>query len=364
MTNFNFVMRIPAVALFSAIAIVCLTAPAGNAADPEPGIVSSEFIYQSAPFPECHASTIVETKAGLVAAWFGGSYEKHPDVGIWLSRQVAGRWTAPVEIANGIQHTTKRHPCWNPVLFQPQDGPLLLFYKAGPNPQQWWGMLTTSTDAGKTWDQPRRLPEGIDGPVKNKPIQLPGGDILCGSSTEYDGWRVHFERTSDYGKTWRRIGPINDAKTFNVIQPSILTYPDGRMQILCRSKESRIVQSWSKDGGETWGKLTATALPNPNSGTDAVTLADGRQLLVYNHTIRSGRKRSLLNVAVSSDGEDWKAALVLEDQKGEYSYPAVIQTADGLVHTTYTYQRKKVKHVTIDPGKLVLRNMPGGKWPK
>jgi len=338
--------------------------PAFANADDKAGVLVEEFIYDTASFPQCHASTIAETPTGLVAAWFGGTHEKNPDVGIWVSRKVDGAWTEPVEVADGVQYKGKRHPCWNPVLFQPKEGPLLLFYKVGPDPRTWWGMLTTSEDGGKTWDQPRRLPEEIDGPVKNKPIQLPDGDILCGSSTEYDGWRVHFERTSDNGKTWERIGPINDGKEFNAIQPSILTYADGRLQILCRSRENHITQSWSSDGGKTWSKMTATELPNPNSGTDAVTLADGRQLLIYNHTIRKGRGRGLLNVAVSEDGEHWKAALTLEDDKGEFSYPAVIQTADGLVHFTYTYQRRKVKHVVADPQKFVLRDVVDGKWPE
>jgi predicted neuraminidase len=343
-----------------------------SAGDVQPGIIESEFIFESAPFPSCHASTIEVTPSGLVAAWFGGSYEKHPDVGVWVSRREGAGWTAPVEVANGVQYVDgegqpHRHPCWNPVLFQPKRGPLLLFYKCGPDPESWWGMLTTSDDGGTTWKLPRRLPERIDGPVKNKPIQLASGEILCGSSTEYDGWRVHFERSSDLGRTWTRIGPINDATKFNAIQPSILTYADGRMQILCRSREGRVTESWSSDGGQTWSEMTATQLPNPSSGTDAVTLADGRQLLVYNHTVRGGpspRGREMLNVAVSEDGQTWFAALVLEKQKGEYSYPAVIQAPDGKVHTTYTWQRKKIKHVVIDPARLELRKIEAGTWPE
>ncbi len=343
---------------------------AASAAD-QPGIVKTEFIYNSASFPSCHASTIELAEKGLVTAWFGGSYEKHPDVGIWVSYEADGAWSPPVEVANGVQYVDgegkeHRHPCWNPVLFQPQAGPLMLFYKCGPDPQSWWGMLTTSDDSGRSWSVPRRLPEGIDGPVKNKPIQLDDGSILCGSSTEYDGWRVHFEKTSDLGRTWERIGPIHDASQFNAIQPSILTYADGRMQILCRTRENRISQSWSSDGGRTWSKMTATVLPNPSAGTDAVTLSDGRQLLVYNHTVRRGpspRGREMLNVALSEDGEKWFAALELEHQKGEYSYPAVIQTPDGLVHTTYTWQRKKIKHTVIDPAELTLREIKNGVWP-
>ncbi len=187
-----------------------------------PGLVKSEFIYETAPFPSCHASTIAETKSGLVAAWFGGTHERHPDVCIWVSRHADGTWTSPVEVANGVGFVTNRLPTWNPVLFQPKAGPLLLFYKVGPSPSAWWGMLTTSADEGKTWSEPSRLPDGILGPIKNKPVQLPDGDILCGSSTEgAGGWRVHFERTADLGGTWTTTPPLNDGREIGAIQPSI-----------------------------------------------------------------------------------------------------------------------------------------------
>lgn len=320
-----------------------------------------EFIYETAPFPQCHASTIVETKDGLVAAWFGGTRERNPDVGIWLSRHEVGKWTAPVEVANGVQTDGSRHPCWNPVLFQPKTGPLLLFYKVGPSPSSWWGMLRTSTDAGKTWSDATRLPNGILGPIKNKPVQLANGDILSPTSSEHDGWRVHFERSHDLGKTWAIIGPVNDGKEFGAIQPSILFHGGDRLQAVGRTKNGKIFQVWSEDAGKTWGKMSATPLPNPNSGTDAVTLRDGRHLLVYNHTTKG---RSPLNVAVSKDGKEWQAAAVLESEPGEYSYPAVIQAADGLVHIVHTWKRQRVKHVVLNPAKLELKAMPDGVWPK
>lgn len=281
------------------------------------GVVLSEFIYETAPFPQCHASTIAEGKQGLVAAWFGGTREKDPDVGVWLSRQVDRKWTAPIEVASGVQSDGTRHPCWNPVLFQPSSGPLLLFYKVGPDPQKWWGMLTRSDDGGRSWSQPERLPSPIIGPVKNKPIELAGGVILCPSSSEFDGWRVHFDRTTNLGRTWEQIGPIHDGKELGLIQPSILQHGGGNLQILCRSKGAgKIGESWSSDNGRTWSKPTLTELPNPNSGTDAVTMADGRHVLIYNHTSKG---RSPLNVAVSSDGKHWQGALLLENQPGEYS---------------------------------------------
>lgn len=314
-------------------------------------VIVEEFIYDEAPFPSCHASTIAETKSGLVAAWFGGIEERDPDVGIWLSRHTGDGWTDVVEVANGVQNETVRYPCWNPVLFQPKAGPLMLFYKVGPNPQEWWGMLITSEDGGNNWSESKRLPDGFLGPIKNKPIQLPDGSILCGSSTESNttGWLVYMERTSDLGKTWEKIGPLNDKYEYFAIQPTILTYPSGDLQILCRSQQKRITECWSYDGGQTWSKMRMTNLPNPDSGIDAVTLDNDYQLLVCNPTIRG---RSPLSVAVSKDGKEWKQILVLEDKPGEYSYPAVIQTADGLVHITYTWKREKNKHVVVDPAKL------------
>ena len=334
-------------------------------ATPGKGICeSAQLIYSldDKPTPECHASTIVETPDGFVAAWFAGTKEKHPDVGIRVARFDGTKWSESVEVANGIQSADQRFPCWNPVLFQPKTGPLMLFYKVGPSPSQWWGMLMTSGDHGKTWSKPRKLGEDpklgeqnkqLAGPVKNKPIQLSDGAILCPSSTEHVGWRVHFEVTRDLGKTWEVIGPINDASEFDAIQPSILTYPDGRMQVLCRSKQRVITTSWSADGGKTWSKITATELPNPNSGTDAVTLSDGRQLLVYNHTTRGGSfpsGRQMLNVATSTDGIVWQPILTLEKKdRSEFSYPAVIQASDGKVHITYTYNRESIKHVVLNP---------------
>jgi predicted neuraminidase len=329
----------------------------------QPGMLSSEFIFASerVPFAQCHASTLAETKERLIAAWFGGTAERNPDVGIWLARLEGGHWSAPVEVADGKQTDGSRYACWNPVLFQPRSGPLLLFYKVGPSPSKWWGMMLRSEDEGSKWSEPQRLPMGILGPIKNKPVQLANGGILCSSSTEQSGWRVHFERTEDLGKSWSATLPVNDGKEFGAIQPSILLHSDGRLEAIGRTKQGRIFEIWSEDQGKTWGKMKASSLPNPNSGIDAVTLRDSNQLVIYNHTTKG---RSPLNVAVSADGQAWNAALVLESAAGEYSYPAVIQTSDGLVHISYTWKRLRIKHVVVDPIRLKLRPIVNGVWPQ
>lgn len=337
--------------------IVALMLPSlAQSDEQEPGkalsgaIIKAEFLYDQAPFPSCHASTIVETtNQTLVAAWFGGTAESAPDVGIYLSRYERGHWTAPVEVADGVLSIQQRYPCYNPVLFQPKRGPLMLFYKVGPGPQKWWGMLMTSKDQGRTWTRPWRLPEGILGPIKNKPIQLADGSILCPSSTEAPSWRIKFERTADLGHTWTSTEPLNDGKEIGAIQPSVLSLGPSHLHALGRTQQGRIFSIDSTDGGQTWGTMKLTQIPNPNSGIDATKLQDGRFLLVYNATEQG---RTPLNVALSSDSYTWHSLLALEDTPGEYSYPAVIQTHDGKIHITYTWNRKRIRHIVLDPHSL------------
>ncbi len=327
---------------------------------------ASEFVFDSAPFASAHASTIVETADGFVAAWFGGTREGAADVGIWLSRRVKGAWTPPIEVATGAQADGMRHPCWNPVLFEMPNRLLMLFYKVGPTPQRWWGMVRASRDRGVTWSDARRLPDGILGPIKNKPVRLSDGAVVAPSSTESPErpnlWRVHFEHTVDAGVSWTATEPLVSAEgtRIDAIQPSLLVHPGGRLQAVGRTRSLRLFETWSADGGRTWTSLLLNALPNPNAGIDAVTLRDGRHLLVYNHTSQG---RTPLNVSLSRDGTTWEAALVLEKEPGEYSYPAVIQTSDGLVHVTYTWRRQLIKHVVIDPTSLRSVPMRDGKWP-
>ena len=323
----------------------------------------TEIVNERASYPQCHASTIAEAAPGqLVAAWFGGTRERAPDVGIWVARRGTSGWLDAVEVASGLQPDGSRHPTWNPVLFQAPRGPLVLFYKVGPSPREWWGMMTSSSDRGRTWSSPRRLPDGILGPIKNKPLALSDGTWVSPSSTESEssGWNVRFELTRDGGNEWDVVGPVaRGADELEAIQPSLFVHPGGRLQAVCRTRNGVLAATWSEDRGRTWSPLAKTTLPNPNSGTDGITLADGRHLLVYNHSTlppgkKSGGLRHPLNVALSADGVQWTMVLTLEDQPmpDGYAYPTVIQAADGLVHVTYTWNRQRIKHVVIDPTEL------------
>jgi predicted neuraminidase len=337
----------------SALAVSLLAAL--QAASTHPAVRRWEFIYTSASFTSAHASTIAETGDGLAAAWFGGSREGADDVAIWLSRMVDGKWTPPVSVADGVQPDGTRHPCWNPVLAPWPDGSLRLFYKVGPSPATWWGMVSVSRDGGRSWTAGQRLPNGIIGPVKNKPVWLADGTVISPSSTEspdpVSRWRIHFELSADSGRSWTRTAPpeLPDRPEPQAIQPTILLHRNGALQALGRTRSGFIFESWSLNRGKHWGPVTLTKFPNPNSGIDAVSLRDGRQLLVYNH---SPRGRSQLFVALSHDGRDWRPALELETEGGEYSYPAVIQARDGTVHITYTWNRNHIMYVALDPRTL------------
>jgi predicted neuraminidase len=307
------------------------------------------FIFEKAPFARCHASTIVEAEPGrFLAAWFGGKDEGATDVKIWMARFDGKEWSAPEPGAE-----EPGFPCWNPVLFRSSSKTLFLFYKAGPGPMGWSAYVRRSTDAGKTWDKAQQLPAGLLGPIKNKPIQRADGAILAGTSVEsHRAWACWLERSTDDGQTWHRFGPITvPDHPYGIIQPTLLEKADKTLVALCRSRGvGFICRAESSDGGETWSPAKPTELPNPNSGIDGVRAANGDWFLAYNHT-KEGR--SPLNLARSTDdGKTWKMVATLEEETGEFSYPAIIQAGDGLLHVTYTWNRRHIKHVTFDPARL------------
>eukprot|EP00192_Tetraselmis_astigmatica_P002956 CAMPEP_0117693912 /NCGR_PEP_ID=MMETSP0804-20121206/27153_1 /TAXON_ID=1074897 /ORGANISM="Tetraselmis astigmatica, Strain CCMP880" /LENGTH=557 /DNA_ID=CAMNT_0005507537 /DNA_START=188 /DNA_END=1861 /DNA_ORIENTATION=- len=379
-----------------------------------PALVSSDMLVPANFSARSHhASTLVEVAPReLLAAWFGGSWEGEDDTAIFMTRYKDGAWSRPWEVVP----QDNRSPLWNPVLLHvPRSGQTLLFYKEGADPLLWTGKVIRSSDGGHTWSPPEALPEGILGPAKNKPIILADGTILSPSSEELGPvqhtnmgetptWSVHMEASRDGGQTWTRssVVPFDG----NIIQPTLFVDGGGNVRMLARMSaeyvrtvefdeewhypkhyrmnNSMVVLGVSDSSGFQYSRVERTVLPCPNSGIDSVRLQDGRLLLVYNPT--NYGYRAVLGIAVSEDdGESWYDAMLLErftkadmvrklwTRYPEYSYPAVIQAEDGMVHITYTYSisplkklkcgRENIKHVVVNPLKLEPIKLPREEIP-
>ena len=149
----------------------------------------------------------------------------------------------------------------------------------------------------------------------------------------------------------------NQMHPIDCIQPSILKLKDGRLQVTMRTHNAHVATSFSSDNGDTWTPVTLLDIENNQSGTDAVTLQDGRHALIYNNfeTLPLTPKgvRTPCSIALSDDGTNWQHALTLEDSPiDQYSYPAIIQGRDGTLHCVYTWRRQRISYKQIDLTKL------------
>mmetsp|Transcript_13414 Transcript_13414/g.38074 ORF Transcript_13414/g.38074 Transcript_13414/m.38074 type:complete len:483 (-) Transcript_13414:253-1701(-) len=349
----------------------------------EAGLVINEAVR---PTRSQHSSTMTEVAAGVIlAAWFGGTWERMGDVGIWTARYVNGTWSVPRQVAwpqPDWRNKGWMAPCWNPVLLSMPGGSTILFYKVGTNPEVWRGYMMRSTDGGLTWSAPTEMGDGIVGPTKNKPMAVGRGHILAGSSEEDRGWTVHLEESWDWGWSWKRVEPTIEYGE-GVIQPAIFRTSDGVLRMVMRTRRDRkVVGTSSTDNiGRSWERVSSKGLDSPNAGLDAITLQDGRVLIAHNGG-RSGRHKLVLSMSYDSEGEEYTTVAVLEDDDEEYtredeckdpddpnarddpeySYPSLLQTSDGMLHVTYTFSyfgsgggctgRENIKHVVIDPCQL------------
>jgi predicted neuraminidase len=317
-------------------------------------VISKEHVFeQPQPFLQCHASTVLRNASGkFLVAWFGGTHEKHDDVGIWFSKGGPGNWSAPVEIAK-----IREDAHWNPVLFQSDDSTIVLFFKVGKTIDHWETWYKISNDDGETWSEAKELvagDRGGRGPVRNKPLLLADGTWLAPASNEKEGvWNAFFDRSEDGGKTWTSTSfvPVDRATIVEegVIQPALWESSPGNVHALLRSSTGVICRTDSKDNGNTWSPVYKTTLPNPNSGIDLTKLDDGTLVLAYNPDDKNWGERQPISLAISNDnGETWATSIDVETGKegDEFSYPSIIHFGDS-VALTYTWKRQSVAFVVV-----------------
>jgi predicted neuraminidase len=298
------------------------------------------------PCPECHAATLCELPGGvLMAAWYAGEYETALDVAIYASCKAPGeQWTDPQMLVN-----TPGFSEGNPTLYVDSEGALWLFY-ATIRGKGWHTCelkYTRSRDGGRVWEPSVMLREEWGWMTSNKPITLEGGAILL---PLYEERGTAFTlRSDDGGKNWSSSNLVETPG--GVIQPALAPRPDGTIQMYLRtyepeSDERTIWRSVSEDGGRSWLPPKRVSLPNPNARVDVQSLRSGAIALAFNDT---PRLRSPLTVALSDDeGETWGCRVDVETDHAEFSYPALIQSADGLCHLVYTHRRVNIAHVAFD----------------
>lgn len=348
-----------------------------------------------------HGSSVVELPGGdLLAAWFQGSGERNADdVRIMGARFKNGKWSAPFLLAdtphipdcnpvlflnhakelflvwiavqaNRWEHSVLRvrtttdyqgsgAPRWtwqDNILLKPDDSfasAIETGFKTLPSPGHGWAeyapsyekMITAAArDAGK---------RSFGWMTRIKPLLLPEGRIVLPLYS--DGFNLSLMAISDDdGRTWKPGSPLVG---YGPIQPALAMKKDGTLAAYLRDSgdtPNRVHYSESKDRGQSWTPSVKTEIPNTAS-VEALVLKNGLWLFLGNDLYGS---RSRLSLYVSDDeGKTWKWKHLIEDrEKGGYSYPALIQAADGRIHITYSFHpentRKTIKHVQLKPENL------------
>jgi predicted neuraminidase len=296
-------------------------------------------------YPYNHAATIVELEGGdLLVAWGAGSRELGPDTQIVASRRSASTktWSAPAVIADKPDRADA-----NPVLFTETSGAVHLFHVEMFGETFCLGRVVEriSRDGAATWGEPRIALEAVCTMVKNKPLRTSTGRWVLPAYQEAI-YQSQFW-TSDDGVKWTASSPLLTLLNNN-LQPSVVECSDGTLLALmrCAGNGRFTWEGRSSDGGKSWSLKDRCDLPNPNSGLDMVRLADGKIVLIYNP---SKTDRTPISAAISTDdGKTWSVARTIESGDPQLSYPAVIQTRDGMIHAVYSHRLEHIEHVEFN----------------
>ncbi len=331
-----------------------------RAADAGWRTVTREFIEPAPAVAEVHASTLAEAADGtVVAAWFGGTKEGNPDVSIYVSRLEDGRWTAARKVAAGAGEDGGEVAACDPVLHRGRDGELFLFFSVGPSPPGRWAEMMVSRDNGVSWGGRRRLPGEMKGPSRNRPLHAAGGGMIIPSDREGKGGirEIWMETGDERFRSWSSTR-VADPGNLQASQPALVPYRHGGILALCRTAAGQIARTTSEDSGVSWGPLEPTGMPMIDSALDAIALREGGYLLAYNPgkapenpgDTDPREPRCPLVVSFSADAGVWETIATLESRptRWGYAYPSLLQTIDGRVHVTYTWNRGRIRHVVLE----------------
>jgi len=302
-------------------------------------------------YPSCHCSTIIELKNGdLLVGYYAGEGEARPDAAWMLARRQPKKqhFQLPVCIAD-----TPGKPEGNGVLLQNSDETLLLIYgtmqgqlegKAGPG-VRWVTCdlrIKRSIDNGYTWSAVEMIEKNWGHVPRCKPIHLANGDILFG--TEFTTWYSQVWASQNKGQTWQIRGSVPGEPNQH---PSLVLRKDGSILALIRPSGQipKVLRSVSYDEGCTWSVAEITSNHCPFSALDATCLQDGRIVMAWNN---HPKNRNPLTLGLSCDGgQTWPYKRNLIQGEGSFHYPAIIQSNDGLIHLTFTNNRRTIDHVVL-----------------
>jgi len=319
----------------------------------------TELSHAIIPMPEgvpsAHASSLASLPdGGLIAFWWAGSRESGPDVKVYASRWSNGKWSRNWEVASrdslgrALGYGVRR--IGNPVAWTAADGTLHL-YVVATGLGGWAAariVQMQSHDQGATFTVRRVLPMSplfnTSTLVRSAPTALADGSWWLPAYFEIGHKYPMLMSFDAHGDPQRltRIGTRTQS-----LQPSLVPVSPTEVRAWMRDDgdSRRVQQAVSRDGGQTWSDLEATALFNDSTALAVLRLANGSLLMLHNREDIDGSARSALTLSLSTDARNWRPLIdVVDGEAGdEFSYPAMYVVGDDL-HITYTYQRRAIAH--------------------
>ncbi|KRB51262.1 glycosyl hydrolase [Rhizobium sp. Root708] len=360
--------------------------------------------YLPSPCIQNHAANLAFLPDGtLTCVWFGGTMEGMGDISIYMSRLAPGatRWSTPEKMSDDPAKSEQ-----NPLVFNAPDGKVCLLYTSQTAGNQDGSVVKcrTSSDGGLTFGEAQVLCETPGTFVRQPIIVNKAGTWLLpifrcvglpGERWTGDVDTAGVLISRDHGKTWI-MTEVPDS--IGAVHMNIVPLDGDDLVAFYRNRFSEsVLSSVSHDGGEHWSTPKPIDLPNNNSSIQAAGLKNGAIAMVYNHSNASmsdARRQSLydeiegdeeqeaapmqasdrrkavwgvprapLSLAFSTDGgQTFPQRRDLDTGDGyclsnnskdsvnrEFSYPSVVQGADGTLHVAYTYYRRAIKYVRLPP---------------